>query len=85
MLVYGKYKRFVMMQMLYVCVLGTLCGSPQCCIMHDLQFVNTVRGCNGQPYESGVLQSRSHDCLTGSHECLLLFSLCCCGELFYYL
>ena len=25
----------------------------------------------------GILQSRSHDCLVGSHECLLLFTPSC--------
>ena len=35
MLVYGKYKCFVML-MLYVCVLCTSCGSPQCCITCSL-------------------------------------------------
>ena len=39
MLVYGKYEWFVM-HMLYVCVLCASCGSSQCCIPHDLQFVN---------------------------------------------
>ena len=39
MLVYGKHECFVM-QMLYVCVLCASSGSSQCCIMHDLQFVN---------------------------------------------
>ena len=39
MLVYGKYECFIM-QMLYVCVLGASCGSSQCCILHDLHFVN---------------------------------------------
>ena len=55
-------------------------GSPQCCVLHDLQFVNA-----GRPYERGILQSQSHDCLVGSHECLLLFTPSCCGEFFYYL
>ena len=32
-----------------------------------------------------ILQSRFHDCLVGSHECLLLFTPSCCGECFYYL
>ena len=41
MLVYGKYECFVM-QMLYVCVLCASCGSYQCCILHDLQFVDDV-------------------------------------------
>ena len=44
MLVYGKCERFVM-KMLYVCVLCASCGSPQCCVMHDLQFVNAGQGC----------------------------------------
>ena len=38
-LVYGKRECFVI-QMLYVCVLCTSCGSSQCCVLHDLQFVN---------------------------------------------
>ena len=29
----------------------------------------------------GILQSQSHDCLIGSHECLLLFIPSCCCEL----
>ena len=31
----------------------------------------------------GILQSRSHNCFIGSHECLLLFTPSCCGECFY--
>ena len=49
MLVYGKHEYFVM-QMLYVCVLRASCGSSQCCILHDLQFVNAGRGCKRRPY-----------------------------------
>ena len=45
MLVYGECECFVM-QMLYVCVLCASCGSSQCCVLHDLQFVNAGRGCN---------------------------------------
>ena len=71
MLVYGKHECLVM-QLLYVCV---SCGSSQCCILHDLQFVNAGRGCKRRPYGRGILQSRSHDCLIGSHDCLLLFCL----------
>ena len=72
MLVYVKYECLVM-QMLYVYVLCASYGSSQCCIMHDLQFVNVGRGCKGRPYGRGILQIRSHDCLIGSHGCLLLF------------
>ena len=80
-LVYGECECFVI-QMLYVCVLCASCGSPQCCVLHDLKFVNAGRGYKG----ATIWKSRSHDCLIGgSHEFLLLFSRCCCGESFYYL
>ena len=83
MLVYGKCECFVM-QMLYVCVLCASCGGSQCCILHDFQFINAGLG-----YGRGILQSRSHNCFVGSHECLLpvavsAFMICvrvlrCCG------
>ena len=44
MLVYGECECFVM-QMLYVFVLCASCGSYQCCVLHDFQFVNAGRGC----------------------------------------
>ena len=40
---YGECECFVM-QMLYVCVLCASYGSSQCCVLHDLQFVNAGRG-----------------------------------------
>ena len=43
MLVYGKYECFVM-HMLNVCVWCASCGSSQCCVLHDLQFVEDERG-----------------------------------------
>ena len=52
--VYGKYECFVM-QMLYVCALCASSGSSHCCVLHDLQFVNTGRGCQRRPYGSGIL------------------------------
>ena len=60
MLVYGKYECFVM-QMPYVCVLCESCGSSQCCILHDLQFINACLGCNRRPYGRDRLQIRSHN------------------------
>ena len=33
------------MQMLDVCVLCASCGSSQCCVLHDLQFVNAGQEC----------------------------------------
>ena len=54
MLVYGKYECFVM-QMLYVCVLCASCGSSQCCVLHDLQFVNAGRGCKRHTTEPGLM------------------------------
>ena len=50
MLVYGECECFVM-QMLYVCVLCIFCGSSQCCVLHDLQFVNAGRGLRGDLME----------------------------------
>ena len=58
--VYGKNEGFIM-QMLYVCVLCTSCGSSQCCVLHDLQFVNAGRGCKRRPYGRGILHgSKRH-------------------------
>ena len=37
----------------------------------------------GDHTEEGILQSRSHNCFIGSHECLLLFTPSCCSECFY--
>ena len=48
--VYAKYECFVM-QMLYVCVLCASCGSPQCCFMYGLQFVNAGRDAMGDHME----------------------------------
>ena len=62
-----------------VCLCAS-CGSSQCCVLHDLQFVNAGRGCNRRPYRRGILQSRSHNCFIGSHECLLRFTPSCCSE-----
>ena len=78
--VYGECECFVM-QMLYVCVLCASYGSSQCCVLHDLQFVNAGRGCNRRPYRRGILQSRSHNCFIGSHERLLLFTPSCCSDM----
>ena len=51
------------MQMLYVFDLCASCGSSQCCILHDLQFLNASRGCKRRPYGRGILQSWSNDCI----------------------
>ena len=82
MLVYGKCECFVM-QMLYVRVLCASCGSSQCCVMHDLKFVNAAPGCNRRPYGRGILQSWYQNCLAWSHECLILFTPSCCSECFF--
>ena len=81
MLVYGKYECFVMQ--MYVCVLCASYDRLQYSILHDLQFVNIGRVCKRRPYGRGILQSRSHNCFIGSHECLLLFTPSCCSECFY--
>ena len=68
-----------------VCVLCASCGSSQCCVLHDPQSVNAGRGCKRRPYGRGILQSWSHNCLVGRHECLLLLTPSCCSEYFYNL
>ena len=62
----------VVMQMLYVCVVCASCSSSQCCILHDLQFVNAGRGCKMRQYVRGILQSRSIDSL----KVVIRVSLC---------
>ena len=47
---YGKCECFVM-QMMYVCVLCASCGSSQCCVLHDLQFVMLVEDERGDHME----------------------------------
>ena len=58
------------------CCMCVYCVHPVS-VLHDLQFVNAARGCNRRPYGRGILQSRSHNCLVGNHECLLLFTPSC--------
>ena len=57
MLVYGKSEYFVM-QMFYACVLCVSCGSSQCCIVHDLQWVGSSdQGLEGWCYVCESCQS----------------------------
>ena len=72
MLVYEKCECFFMQ---CVCVLCASCDSSQCGVLHDLQFNNAGRRRKKRSYGRDILQSRSHDCLVGSHECLLLFTI----------
>ena len=52
-----------------------------CMISSLLMLVMDARGDHIE--DRCILQSRSHDCLIGSHECLLLFTPSCCGVCFY--
>ena len=56
------------MQTLYVRVLCASCDSSQCCVLHDLQFVDAGRGCKRRPYGKDIIQSRSHGCLIGNNN-----------------
>ena len=42
-----------------------------------------VEDARGHHIDDGILQSWSHTCLVGSHECLLLFIPSCCSECFF--
>ena len=68
--------------MLYVCVRDVMyvvsCVYPVavlnaalCMTCSLLMLVEDAR----RPYGRGILQIRSHDCLVGSHECLILFPI----------
>ena len=66
----------VVMQM-YACVHPVAVLNAAFCITCSLlKLVDDGRG---------ILQSRSRDCLVGSHEWLLLFTPSCCGECFYFI
>ena len=75
MLVYGKCECFVM-QMLYVCVLYPVAvlNAAFCITCSLLMLAEDARG---------TLQSRSHNCLIGSHECLPLPTPGRCRECFH--
>ena len=71
------------------------CSMFMFCV-HPVAFLNAafcmtssllmlVEDAKRRPYGRGILQSRSHDSLIGSHECLLLFIPSCCCECFYHL
>ena len=66
---YGKYECFVM-QMLYVCVLCSSCGSSQFCILHDLQFVIGSHEC---------LLLLPHPAVVS--VCVICRGLCACTEM----
>ena len=64
------------------CCMFVSCVHPVT-VLNAVQFVNASRGCKRRPYERGTLHSRSHKCLVGSHECLLLFTRSCSSECYY--
>ena len=75
--VYGKCECFV--AQMYAWVLCAYCGRFQFCMTCRLLMLHG-RGCKKRPYGRGILQIRSHDCLVGSHEYLILFTLSSCSE-----
>ena len=71
-----KYECLVM-QMIVSCVHPVaVLNAAFCMTCSLLMLVEDARG---------ILQSRSHDCIIGRHECLLLFTPSCCCECFYHL
>ena len=63
----------------YRCCMFVSCVHPvavQCCVPHNLQFINVGKKCKRRPYGRDILQSPSHNCLVGSHEYLLLVLVC---------
>ena len=80
-LVYGECECFAM-PMLYVCVLCASCGSSQCCILHDLQFVNDGRGCNRRITALYVAMSVSPHPVAVS-AFMICSGLCVCTEMLW--
>ena len=69
-------------------------SSYRCCMfascVHPVAVINAafcttcsilmlVKDARGDDNERGILQSKSHNCFVGSHECLLLFTPLYCG------
>ena len=91
MLVYGKCECFLVQ--MYVCIVCASCGSSQCCVLHDLQFVNAGRGCKSRPYGRVILQSWPHNCIVSVSFCLphsvavsafmICRGLCACTEMLW--
>ena len=51
--------------------MGSMSVVMQMCVscVHPVTVLNAGRGCKRRSYGRGILQSRSHDCLIGNHEC----------------
>ena len=81
MFVYGKCECFII-EMLYV---GVLCASHSsthasfCMTCHLIMLIEDARG----DHMEEAYTRAGHDCLVGSHECLLLFTPSCCSECLY--
>ena len=71
--------------MLCMCVLQRGHNGDGCDLALTVCTYDLRKGDLFVPYGRGILQSRSHNCLVGSHECLLLFTASCCSECFYHL
>ena len=76
MLVYGKCECFVMQMLMFVSSGHpvSVLNAAFCMTCSLLMMVEDGRG---------ILQSRSYNCLVGSHECILLFTPSCCSKCFY--
>ena len=70
------------------CMGSVSVSSCRCCMfvscVHPVAVLNAafcmtcclfmlIEECNRRPYRRGILQSRSHNCFIGGHECFLLF------------
>ena len=76
--------------------MGNVSASSCRCCVHPVAVLNAafcmtcsllmlVEDAGVTIYVRGIPQNLSHDGVVVSHECLFLFSTCCCGECFYYL
>ena len=51
---HGMGECFVMQMYGFLCASS---GSSQCCVLHDLHFVNAGQGCKSPPNRRGILQT----------------------------
>ena len=70
-----------------ICCMFVSCVHPvevlNAALCMTCRFLMLVEDAKRRPYRIGILQSPSHHCFVGSHECLLLLTPSCCSECFY--
>ena len=64
-------------------VLCASCGSSQCCVLHDSQYVNAGRGCNRRPYRRVMSVSFCLPHPVAVSAFMICRGLCACTEMLW--